>query len=32
MTETSLALFVLVAFVIPIPILVWLDRKPRVPR
>jgi hypothetical protein len=30
-TETGLAIFVLVAFVIPVPILVWLDRKPRVP-
>jgi len=28
-TETSLAVFVLAAFAIPMPILSWLDRKPR---
>ena len=29
MTETGLAIFVLAAFVIPVPLLAWLDRKPR---
>jgi len=29
MTETGLAIFVLAAFVIPVPLLTWLDRKPR---
>jgi len=27
MTETGLAVFVLLAFVIPVPVLAWLDRK-----
>jgi hypothetical protein len=30
MTETGLALFVLAAFVFPVPVLAWLDRKPRI--
>jgi hypothetical protein len=30
MTETGLAIFVLVAFVIPVPLLAWLDRAPRI--
>jgi hypothetical protein len=29
MNETGLAIFVLLAFVVPVPILAWLDRKPR---
>lgn len=29
MTEAGLAIFVLTAFVVPVPLLVWLDR-PRV--
>jgi hypothetical protein len=29
MTEAGLAIFVLAAFVIPVPLLSWLDRKPR---
>ncbi len=27
MTETGLAIFVLVSFLLPIPILAWLDRS-----
>lgn len=27
MSETGLALFVLAAFVVPVPVLAWLDRK-----
>lgn len=30
MTEAGLAIFVLAAFLIPVPLLAWLDRKPRV--
>ena len=29
MTESGLAIFVLLAFAIPIPILAWLDSRPR---
>jgi len=29
MTEAGLAVFVLAAFVVPVPVLAWLDRKPR---
>lgn len=29
MTSTGLALFVFLAFLVPIPILAWLDRPPR---
>jgi len=29
MTETGLAVFVLAAFVFPVPLLAWLDAKPR---
>jgi len=29
MTPTGLAIFVLASFAVPIPILAWLDRKPR---
>jgi hypothetical protein len=28
MSEAGLAVFVLVAFLLPVPILVWLDRVP----
>jgi hypothetical protein len=28
-TETGLAIFVLAAFVVPVPLIAWLDRKPR---
>jgi hypothetical protein len=29
MTEAGFAVFVLAAFVLPIPLLAWLDAKPR---
>jgi hypothetical protein len=29
MNEAGLAIFVLVAFVAPVPLLAWLDRPPR---
>jgi hypothetical protein len=29
MTESGLAIFVLLAFAVPIPILAWLDSRPR---
>jgi hypothetical protein len=29
MTETVLAILVLASFVVPVPLLAWLDRKPR---
>ena len=29
MTEAGLAVFVLAAILIPVPILAWLDKKPR---
>ncbi len=32
MTEMGLAIFALSAFVIPVPLLAWLDHKPRTSR